>query len=154
MSRHRVLCTAAALAIAGCIATAQTSVTNIFENLSKVIPDGQLTGVSDTRAFTLSSLFDGGQLTGTWTPDNYDVDPLFVLDMGTQTLLLSPFAGTNLNGDWPLFLADLDFGDQGALMRWGVIVTAVPEPSTWTLLGLGGVALGMRFMRRRLGLEP
>ena len=149
MSRLRVLCTAAVLVIAGWNATAQTTVGDFLENAEKVIPSGQLFGASETRFLTLSPVSNGDQLIGTWAPESRDFDPLFSLDMGTQTLLLSPFGGTNLNGDWPLFLADLDFGAQGTVAKWGVIVAAIPEPSTWVLMGLGGIALGMRFMRRR-----
>jgi subtilisin-like proprotein convertase family protein len=218
-----VLSTAAALAIAGCIATAQTTVTNVFASLNKVIPDGQPTGVSDTENLTFSGpglvsitdlqvtltiangyngdfyaylvhdggftvllnrvgrtasnptgysdagmdvtfsasgndihdyrnfspIFNGDQLTGTWAPDGRYVDPEFVEDTDPQTSLLSSFNGTNPNGTWTLFLADLDFGSQGTLVNWGLVVTAVPEPSAWTLLGLGGFALGMRLLRRR-----
>jgi hypothetical protein len=150
MSRVRVLGTVTALAIAGCLAAAQTPVASIFQNATEVIPDAPLIGVSDTHSLTLSSLFNGNQLTGTWGPDHRDVDPLFSLEMGTQTLLLGPFGGTNLNGDWPLVLADLDFGAQGNMAKWGVIVTAIPEPSTWALMGLGGIVPGLRFMRRRV----
>jgi hypothetical protein len=154
MSRYRVLCTAAALAIAGCVASAQTTVPNIFENVDKVIPDGQLAGVSDTGALTLSG-FGRGSVTDVQgalaiATDGSDVDPVYVLDTGPQTLLLGSFNGTNPAGDWTLFLTDLDFGEQDTLVKWDVIVTAIPEPSTWTLMGLGGFAFGMRFMRRRV----
>ena len=71
------------------------------------------------------------------------------MDADSQTSWRRSFDGTNPNGAWTLFLADLDFGEQGTLVKWGMVVTAVPEPSAWTLLGLGGFALGMRFLRRR-----
>jgi subtilisin-like proprotein convertase family protein len=224
MSRFKVLYTAAALVIAGSIATAQTSVTNIFQNINRVIPDGQKTGMSDTHTLTFanpsfssitdvqvtltisggfngdfygylvhnngfavllnrvgrttgnsvgysnggmdvtfsadgsdvhnyaaySPSFDGNQLTGTWAPDGRDVDPQTVLNTDSQTALLGSFDGTDPNGTWTLFLADLDFGQQGTLVQWGVIVSAIPEPSTWALMGLGGFALGMRLIRRRV----
>ena len=51
MSRFKVLSTAAALAIAVCIAAGQTPVTNTF-SVNKVIPDGQPTGLSDTENLT------------------------------------------------------------------------------------------------------
>ena len=223
MSCFKVLCTAAALAIAGCIATAQTTVTNLFPNLNKVIPDGQATGMSDTRTLTFSNplfvsisdiqvsltiaggfngdlygylvhdsgfavllnrvgrtssnllgygdagmnltlsasgndihnyashspIFDGDQLTGTWAPDGRNVDPESVLDSDEQTALLGSFNGTNPNGNWTLFLADLDYGEEGTLVQWGLVISAIPEPSTWTLMGLGGFALAIRLLRRR-----
>ena len=198
--------------------------TNIFQNVNKVIPDGLLTGVSDTRQLTFagpgmasitdvqvfltidggyngdfyaylvhdtgfsvllnrvgrtsanslgysdagmdvlfsdfgndihrygsfSPVFDGGQLTGTWAPDGRDVDPEFALDTDSRTDLLGSFDGLDPDGAWTLFLADLDFGQQGTLVQWGVVVTAVPEPSTWAFVGLGMVILGMRFFRSRV----
>jgi hypothetical protein len=158
MSCFRVLSTAAALVIAGCVATAQASVTNIFANLDKVIPDAS--GATGT-AVTLSAsgnnihsyqnylpVFNGDQPTGTWAPDGRYVDPNFVEGTDPQTSLLNSFNRTNPNGAWPLFLADLDFGEQGTLVNWGAVITAVPEPSAWTLLSLGGFTLGMRFRRR------
>jgi hypothetical protein len=36
-------------------ATAQTTVTHIFENINRVIPDGQATGMSDTETLTSPS---------------------------------------------------------------------------------------------------
>jgi subtilisin-like proprotein convertase family protein len=224
MSRFKVLSTAAALVIAGCISTpAQLAVTNIFENVNKVIPDGQVTGVSDTQVLSISdplftsvgsvqvnltiangyngdfyaylvhdtgfavllnrvgrtdsnltgynnpgmsvTLSDGGNdihsyqsfslipsgdpLTGIWAPDGREADPRFVMDTDDRTALLGSFGGTDPNGAWTLFLADLDFGEQGTLVQWGLVITAIPEPSSWTLLALGGVAMGARFLRRR-----
>jgi len=225
MSRLKVLCAAVVLGIGACIAVAQTTVTNTFANLNKVIPDGQPTGVSDTENLTFSGpgfaaisdlqvtltiangfngdfyaylvhdsgfvvllnrvgrtadnslgysdagmnvtftasgndihnyqafspIFNGDQLTGAWAPDGRYVDPQFVTDTDVPTSFLGSFNGTNPNGEWTLFLADLDFGDQGTLVNWGVIVTAVPEPSTWTLLALGGFSLGMRLRQRPRG---
>jgi hypothetical protein len=224
MSRFKMLGATTVLAIAGCIATAQTAVTNVFENINKVIPNGQATGVSGTEnltfagpgmvsiadvqvALTIAKGYNGdfygylvhdsgfsvlpnrvgrsggnlfgysdagmdvtlsasgndihkyqssspdienGQLTGTRASDGRDIDPESVLDTDSQTSLLGSFNGTNQNGAWTLFLADLDFGQEGTLVKWGVIVTAVPEPSTWMLIGLGGSALGMRSLRSRV----
>ena len=71
------------------------------------------------------------------------------MDTDAPTALLGSFNGTNPNGAWTLFLADLDFGEQGTLVQWGVIVTAVPEPSTWTLLGWAGSPWERVSWRRR-----
>jgi hypothetical protein len=67
-----------------------------------------------------------------------------------QTTLLGSFTATNPNGTWPRFLSDLDFGEQGTLVKWGAIFTAIPEPSSWTFVGLGGAVLAIHFMRRRV----
>jgi subtilisin-like proprotein convertase family protein len=221
MSRNMVWGAAIALSVAGSIATAQGSVTNLFTSLNKVIPDGQLTGVSDTEhlvlpditaigslqvTLTISSGYNGdyyaylvhdggfsvllnrtgrandnpygygdagmdvtftltgndihnyqdytlpeggGPLTGEWAPDGRYINPMTVLDTDTPSSLLGSFNGVDPNGDWTLFLADLDFGDQGTLTKWGLIVTGVPEPSTWSLMLLGGLAFGRQLLKRR-----
>jgi putative intracellular protease/amidase len=166
MSRFNVLNTVAALAIGGCMATAQTPVINLFQSINKVIPDGQATGVNDIEtlhftdplfasitnvqvALTSANGFNGAAVTALWAPDDRNVDPQTVLDTGTQTALLSSVNGMDTNGAWTLFLADLDFGRQGSLAQWGAIVSAIPEPSTLALVGLAGFALGVRFLRRR-----
>jgi subtilisin-like proprotein convertase family protein len=168
MSGFEVFCTMAVLSIAGCVATAQTPVANVFGNLNKVIPDGQPTGVSGMGNLTFSdpsfTSFTGPKVTLTiangYNGDFYShlvqegaagsyVVPEVVVDTDPQISLLSEFNGTEPNGTWTLFLADLDFGAQGTLANWRLAVTAIPEPSTWTLLGLGGVACVMRLLRRR-----
>jgi hypothetical protein len=166
MSRFNVLNTVAALAIGGCMATAQTPVINLFQSVNKVIPDGQAAGVNNIEtlhftdplfasitnvqvALTSASGYNGAALTALWAPDDRNVDPQTVLDTGTQTALLSSVNVTDTNGAWTLFLTDLDFGRQGSLAQWGAIVSAIPEPSTLALVGLAGFALGVRFLRRR-----
>jgi hypothetical protein len=168
MSRFEVFCTMAVLSIAGCVATAQTPVANVFGNLIKVIPDGQPSGVSDMRNLNFSdpgiTPFTGLKVT-LKVANGYDGDfyahlvqegaagryvaPELVVDTDPQISLLNTFNGTDPNGSWTLFLTDVDFGDQGTLANWRLAVTAIPEPSALTLLGLGGVACGMRLLRRR-----
>lgn len=79
----------------------------------------------------------GGVLTGTWAPDARTQDPSFVLDTSPRSAFLSSFNGLDPNGDWTLFIADLDPGSYGTLQSWGLNVTGVPEPSTLGLLLLG-----------------
>jgi hypothetical protein len=149
MSRSKVFSATAALLAAGVVATAQTAVTNIFQNVNKVIPDGQLTGVSDTRQLT----FAGPGMAAVTDVEVFlttDVDPDLALDTDSRTDLLGSFDGTDPNRAGTLFLADLDFGQQGTLAQWGVLVTAVPEPSIWAFVGLGGAILGMHFLQRRV----
>jgi PEP-CTERM motif len=69
-------------------------------------------------------------------------------DLGDASLVA--FYNDRPSGEWRLFLADLDYGEHGTLTSLGLVVTAVPEPGTMSLLamGLGGVA-GMRWLRRR-----
>jgi len=81
-----------------------------------------------------------GVPTGTWKPDD-----------GGQTLDAT-FAtgGQAADGTWTLFLADLSAGGgTSELVSWGVNISVVPEPVTWSLLGFAGV-LGMaRFIAWR-----
>ena len=223
MSNSRVINAVTVLLLAACVAGAQTTVTNTFGNINRVIPDGQPTGMSDTRTLafdipqfssitnvevtlnlsggysgdiyaylthgdgfavllnrvgrssanlvgysdsgmdvtlsangndihqyqTFSPTIEGGQLKGIWGVDGRNIDPKTVVTTTPQTALLSSFNGTDPNGSWTLFLADMDAGDQSTLVQWSVILTAVPEPSTFVLAGLGGLVMGMRLLRRR-----
>lgn len=225
IKRSQVFGALLALAVAGINAQAQSTVTNMFNSLNKVIPDGQFTGVSDTEnlsfgdplfanitdvkvilnisggfngdlyaylvhdggfavllnrvgrtsgnsigygnpglSITLgatgndvhdyqnpiySAAYSGGQLTGNWQQDGRDIDPQTVLNTDSQTALLGSFNGLNPNGEWTLFLADVDFGQQGTLVNWGVVITAIPEPSTIALCGLGALVLAMHRRRSR-----
>jgi len=199
---------------------AQTVTTNTF-SVSKAIPDGSLSGLSDTESITLPSqisltdvkvelnisggfngdyyaylvhddgfavllnrvgrttgnpagyadggLFDvvlsdsaannihlyqnivtppgGGALTGTWAPDGRNINPTLTLDTDPSTATLGSFDGTNPNGKWTLFVADVSSGQTGTLVDWSLITTAVPEPST-VMLGVLGIA-AIRFSQRR-----
>jgi subtilisin-like proprotein convertase family protein len=212
-----------ALAAVVTTAAAQTTVTNFFSGINKVVPDGNPTGVTDSQTLDLSSLFlyqvtdiqvnlqlsggyngdiyaylvhdggfavllnrvgktsgnafgygdtgfnvtfsssgsdihnygsightfnGGGQLTGMWDVDGRNADPMSVLDTTARTSLLSSFDGTDPSGTWTLFLADMDFGQQSTLVNWGLVITAIPEPSSVALFGLGGLAL-WTFRRKR-----
>ena len=168
MSGFEVFCTMAVLSIAGCVATAQTPVANVFGYPNKVIPDGQPTGVSDMGnlpfsdpgftsftgpkvGLTIANGYNGdfySHLVQEGTAGHY-VAPEVGVDTDPQISLLSTSNGTDPNGTWTLFLTDLDFGQQGTLANWRLAVTAIPEPSALALLGLGGAAYGMRLLRRR-----
>ena len=92
----------------------------------------------------------GGILTGVFAEDGRNVDPAGVLDTDARTALLSSFNGQDPNGQWTLFLSDVDYGQQGQLTSWGLVVTAVPEPSSFGLMALGlGAMLGLGFWIRR-----
>jgi subtilisin-like proprotein convertase family protein len=81
-----------------------------------------------------------GQLTGTWAADGRSIDPQSdpsVFDTTQPASLLDSFNGTNPNGTWTLFLTDLSDGGQSTVVNWGLNIEAVPEPSTYALLGIG-----------------
>jgi len=96
--------------------------------------------------FTLNG---NGQLTGTWSPDGRYADPAVVSEATSPSSLLGSFNGTNPNGSWTLFLADVDFGQQSTLVQWGLVVSAVPEPTGFGLVGVGALILGATLYRRR-----
>jgi subtilisin-like proprotein convertase family protein len=81
-----------------------------------------------------------GQLTGTWATDGRSIDPQSdpsVFDTTQPASLLDSFNGTNPNGTWTLFLADLSDGGQSTVVNWSLNIEAAPEPSTYALLGIG-----------------
>ena len=76
-----------------------------------------------------------GVLTGTWQPD------------GTG---FNSFLGLNPNGDWRLFVADLNSMDVMTVNSWGLHLelSAVPEPSEWAAMSFG--LLGIAWVVKRL----
>lgn len=93
--------------------------------------------------------YDGsGRLTGTWGVDGRNVDPDLVFDTSPRTDMLASFTGLDPNGNWTIFVADMNQNAVGSFDSWGLDVTVVPEPSTTLLLGLGMVALVGRRKRR------
>ena len=97
------------------------------------------------------ALNGSGQLTGTWAADGRNLDPQSLpsmFDITLPTTSLNSVVGTRANGDWTLFVADLSGGYQSTLVSWGLTIVTVPEPSTWTLLGLSGAFLIFRLRSR------
>lgn len=95
---------------------------------------------------------NGGQLTGTWGPDGRNIDPQSsgtVFDGAATTSGLNLFQGTDPNGMWTFFIADLSSGG-GVAMLNNVTLTimTVPEPQTWMVLG-GGLATLLLALRRK-----
>lgn len=80
-------------------------------------------------------------LQGTWQPDGRDEDPGGDVWAAPRSRMLGTFLGTNPNGTWTLFAADLSTGATFSLDAWSIQVTAVPEPewavtATACLMGL------------------
>ena len=93
-----------------------------------------------------------GQLLGDWAADGRSADPALVTVADPIDDGLGNFTGADPTGQWTLFVADLNPGDQSILVSWGVNVDVqpTPEPSTWAMLGMGLVALGFSVRRRNL----
>jgi subtilisin-like proprotein convertase family protein len=84
-----------------------------------------------------------GQVTGTWTPDGRNIDPqsaVSAFDSALASTTLGSFAGTDPNGLWTLFIADLSGGGQSTLENWTLTVRTIPEPSAAAMLVVGGLA--------------
>jgi hypothetical protein len=81
-----------------------------------------------------------GPLNGLWQPDGRNVDPASVTDLDLRNQSLSDFDGLDPNGNWTLFVADLEYGGTLQLISWGVNITATAVPDS-DLLGLGAAAI-------------
>jgi subtilisin-like proprotein convertase family protein len=74
----------------------------------------------------------GVPLMGTWQPDGRRTDPGMVLNTSARTTMLGSFQGANANGEWTLFLADLESGGTNMLVSWGLEIEGpVQPPVTW-----------------------
>ena len=92
-----------------------------------------------------SPTFDlDGRLTGIWGVDGRITDPDSVLASDARTDMLTSFVGHQPNGDWTLFVADLNLNGSAQLDAWGLNITPIPEPGTLGLLALGALALWRR----------
>jgi subtilisin-like proprotein convertase family protein len=97
--------------------------------------------------FTLDPAFS--PLTGTWQPSGRDIDPDDAFDTTPRTAWLSSFHGLDPNGNWSLFIADMETGGAATLESWTINITGViPEPSAFALLA-GMLGLSWVMLRRR-----
>jgi subtilisin-like proprotein convertase family protein len=97
-----------------------------------------------------------GQLTGIWAADGRNLvpdtlsspPPLF--DTASTTNTINLFLGTNPNGDWTLFIADMSGSFQSTWIDWQLDMITVPEPATIQFLAtFGGLAAAGAWWRRR-----
>ncbi|TAL04463.1 MAG: DUF5011 domain-containing protein, partial [Verrucomicrobia bacterium] len=70
-----------------------------------------------------------GALTNTWAPDGRTNSPYAVLDTDARAALLSSFNGLNPNGEWVLYVADVEAGDLYTLDNWGLEITGYTSPT-------------------------
>jgi subtilisin-like proprotein convertase family protein len=109
---------------------------------------GQDVHLYRTFSYTLNL---NGQLTGTWQADGRAIDPLSagsVFDSASRSRMLNGFNGSDPNGSWTLYIADVSSGGEGTLANWGLSITAVPEPTAGAL-ALTGATLWFATRRRR-----
>ncbi len=64
-----------------------------------------------------------GPLTGVWAPDGRVASPVSVLDTDARSAFLNSFTGEDPNGEWVLFVADMETGDIHTLDSWGLEIT-------------------------------
>ena len=95
---------------------------------------------------------------GVYQPDGRDIDPRSPqADFGNPlnpTALLGSFNGGNPNGNWTLFIADVQSGDVTAVQSWGLNIALVPEPSCLALLFLGGMIGVYRLKGAKVQPQP
>ena len=70
-----------------------------------------------------------GPLTGSWAPDARVASPINVLDTDARSAFLGSFNGVDPNGEWVLFVADMEAGDIHFLDSWGLEITGNAAPS-------------------------
>lgn len=113
------------------------------------LDDAATSGDIHTYHLTLGAAPLTSPLTGIWAPDGRLTDPGTVVDTDARTANLAVFNGSDPNGEWTLFLADMSPGGTSTLISWGLEVTGVPEPSTTLMFALGG--FGLLLAWRNLG---
>jgi subtilisin-like proprotein convertase family protein len=60
------------------------------------------------------------------------------------------FGGQNINGLWRINISDNSAQDTGAVSALSITLTAVPEPTSLALVGVGAAGLGWRRWRRKV----
>jgi len=94
--------------------------------LNVTLADGAANGdIHRYRNVTIPS----GPLTGLWAPDGRATSPFVALDTDARTTALSVFNGLNPNGEWTLFVADMDSGYLNTLVSWGLEIQGTQTPA-------------------------
>jgi len=87
-----------------------------------------------------------GLLTNAWVPDGRTNNPAVVLNTDAGTAFLSSFNGLDPNGQWVLFIADMEPGDFSTLDGWGLQISGTTRSatnSTQTAALQGGTYFGI-----------
>jgi subtilisin-like proprotein convertase family protein len=74
-------------------------------------------------------------LTNAWAPDARVASPTNALDTDSRSAFLSSFNGVDPNGEWVLFVADMEAGDIHMLDSWGLEITGDIAPTVAENIG-------------------
>ena len=113
-----------------------------FVNDSYIMGLGGATEDSDIHIHSVSEEID------ICVADGRTTDPDSVLDSDLRLATLDEFVGTDANGEWTLFIADMSQGGLAQVNNWSLNITTIPEPATMAIVGLFGGSL--LFFRRWL----
>ena len=81
--------------------------------------------------------FSGAPVNGNFAPDGRGISPFDTLDTTPRNAMFGSFTGSDPNGLWTLFFADVAPTASSTIQSWTVRIEAVPEPSA---LGFGILA--------------
>jgi hypothetical protein len=89
---------------------------------------------SDVHVYRLQLAGNNGSalaapLTDSWAPDARVSSPIGVLDTDARAAFLGSFEGVDPNGEWVLFVADMEAGDIHTVESWGLEFTGDTAPS-------------------------
>jgi len=123
--------------------------------------DGGMNGVvlddqaaADVHFYQTTLGFAPGVLTGSWQPDARITDPSqpFDANPAARAARLDVFDSLNPQGEWALFVADLEGGGEFVLDSWRLDLTVVPVPEPMELGAAAATLLvgfaGWRVRRR------
>ena len=85
---------------------------------------------------------------GPWAPDGRNVSPSMSLDTSPRTAFLSQFHGLPVNGEWNLYIADLNSAGSAALQSWSMTITPVPEPVSISAAAV--LLMAVRFLLKNI----
>lgn len=113
-------------------------------------------GSPDVHTYQISGFANDGEgrVLGTFGADGRSESPFSVTTSSPRTSNpFSVFTGGAANGDWTLFIADVNGNSNEAILdSWSLDITAVPEPINVALGIFGGlfaVVQGVRYWKRK-----
>src|SRR6266550_1583713 len=83
----------------------------------------------DVHVYRTKTGILSGPLTNSWVADGRRTNPTKVVTGDPRTALLNVFNGMNPNGEWVLFVADMEAGDIYTVDNWGLEITGYTPPS-------------------------